>query len=494
MITIAYWGKRRKRIWEKELLASSGLANVEVLTGSNDTGSYAKFYNHVINVAKHDIIVFIDPNVNVQTQHWGKVLIDLFDKQNVGIISVFGSLGIPGSGCWWEDHDLLVGRVWYKEKSHIWETTYSEVMPGHMIHAVCAEGCFMAIDKNKIKTKFDERFQRHYFFDTDFSFTNHLLGVDIGITFDIEIVVGHIEYQKTLWEFSRRQFLEKYPQIPYKMTPEILLHEHDVEIHDGPKVSILIPTNKASLELFSSLESIYEKSTYCNREIIIIDQSGSREEQRKIKEFIKNHPDTRVLSFRKQHLPSVYNEIIMFHLAKDSEMILFSRDNIVLINDAISRMVHLLLDNRQICGTVGARLHFADNLVRHFGLQLVTMDTEEGLALGISHKGIKTCYGYQNGSVKNILGSSKDFLLISREVFAKIGGFNTNYEQGLEDCELNVRCILQGRINFLAGDAVCYHLEETLPTFRHQDYERLAHLIDNHFEELSPYFEQVYST
>jgi GT2 family glycosyltransferase len=452
------------------------------------------FYNRVLLEAKNDMIVFIDHHIDVKSENWGKILVDHFEKEDVGIIGVCGSLGLPATGCWWENHDLLVGRVWFKEKQHFWETRYSEIMPGKLIPVICADGIFLAVHRSRIKANFDEIFHHHYFFDIDFTFTNHLEGVQVAITFDIEVIVRQIHYDKFYWDQNRRLFIEKYPQLPYLMTPQLILHEHDVEIHDGPKISIIIATKKASVELFSTLESIYEKSTYRRREIIIVDQSGSKEEQKKIKEFIKSHTDTRILSYRKRHLPSIYNEIVMFHLAKDSELVLFSRDNIILINDAISRMVQTLLENRAICGTVGARLHFADNFVRHFGLQLITMDTEEGLALGISHQGIKSCYGYQNGVVKNILGSSKDFLLISREVFAKVGGFNTSYEEGLEDCELNLRCILQGKVNFLAGDAVCYHLEEDLPTFKMQDYQRLANLVDDYFERLSPYFEQVYAS
>lgn len=494
MITIAYWSPKKKKKWENQILTTAGFSGLELIANHDPDISFAAFYNLVLSEAKNDIVVFLDSHIDIKSNNWGKTLFEQFEKEDVGIIGVCGSLGLPSSGCWWENHDLLVGRVWFKEKEHLWETRYSEVMLGRLINVICADGIFMAVHRGRIKRTFDEMFSKHYFYDIDFTFTNHLEGVNIGITFDIEVIIHQIRYEKNTWEKNRKLFKDKYPQLPYLITPQIILHEHHVEIPDGPKISIIISAKRASIELFSTLESIYEKSAYQNREIIIVDQSGSKEEQKKIKEFIKTHPDTRVLSYRKRHLPSIYNEIVMFHLAKDSELVLFSRDNIVLINDAITRMVQILLENRHICGTVGARLHFANNFVRHFGLQLITMDTEEGLALGISHQGIKSCYGYQNNIVKNILGSSKDFLLISREVFAKVGGFNTNYEDGLEDCELNMRCILQGRVNFMAGDAVCYHLEEELPTFRMQDYERLANLIDDYFDQLSPYFEQVYSS
>jgi GT2 family glycosyltransferase len=494
MITIAYWSPKKKKKWEAQILNSAGFSGLEVIANHDSNISFSKFYNHVLDIAKNDVVVFIDTHIEIKSEDWAKTIIDEFEKEDIGIIAVCGSLGLPPSGCWWENHDLLVGRVWFKEKEHLWETKYSEVMPGRLIDVICADGLFMAVHKSRIKNKFDESFYNHYFFDVDFTFTNHLAGVNVAITFDIEVVIYQIEYDKKVWEANRLIFKNKYPQLPYLMTPQIILHNHHIEIPDGPKISIIISTKKASIELFSTLESIYEKSLYLNREIIIVDQSGSKQEQKKIKEFIKNHRDTRILTYKKRHLPSIYNEIAMFHLAKDSELVLFCRDNIILINDAITRMVQTLLENRHICGTVGARLHFANNFVRHFGLQLITMDTEEGLALGISHQGIKSCYAYQNNIVKNILGSSKDFLLISREVFAKVGGFNTNYQDGLEDCELNLRCILLGRINFMAGDAVCYHLEEDLPTFRMQDYERLANLIDDYFDRLSPYFEQVYAS
>jgi GT2 family glycosyltransferase len=84
---------------------------------------------------------------------------------------------------------------------------------------------------------------------------------------------------------------------------------------------------------------------------------------------------------------------------------------------------------------------------------------------------------------KNVLGATAAFLLMETAIFKKIGQFNCNYLDSLEDIELNLTCIVEGKINYLAGNAVCYHFESQTRmnqgAILQQDYQRLVQFLQN---------------
>jgi GT2 family glycosyltransferase len=57
------------------------------------------------------------------------------------------------------------------------------------------------------------------------------------------------------------------------------------------------------------------------------------------------------------------------------------------------------------------------------------------------------------------LGNTAAFMMIKKEIFTKLGGFNETYKECFEDVELNVLCLSRRLKNYFVPEAVCYHYE-----------------------------------
>jgi len=113
--------------------------------------------------------------------------------------------------------------------------------------------------------------------------------------------------------------------------------------------------------------------------------------------------------------------------------------------------------NKHKVGTVGARLHFENNTVQHVGIVAFATDKDQ---LGVTHLSLHSSYAYFDGA-KSVAGNTGAFLLISKVLFGKIGGYNETYNECFEDVELNFECVKLKRINLVDHDAVCYHYESS---------------------------------
>jgi GT2 family glycosyltransferase len=107
-------------------------------------------------------------------------------------------------------------------------------------------------------------------------------------------------------------------------------------------------------------------------------------------------------------------------------------------------------------GTVGARLHFEDNTVQHDGILMGVSDQNKELLL--THKNLRSYYNFTNLTTK-VIGNTAGLLMIRRNIFDKIGGFNESYRICFEDVELNLQCIVNGFENIYVGGLVAYHYE-----------------------------------
>ena len=490
MLTIVYCGEKRDRAKEKRWVESADLQGIEVLYFSSS--SFAKGYNEALNRAKNEVIVFIREDVLVPTKGWGEKLLERFEASSFGVLGVVGSIIVPMSGLLWEKEEPLVGRIWYESFDKQHEQKFSESFLGKEIPVVAIDDSLFAVHKGRLKAGFDEKFVSDSFYDLDFCTTNYQKKVKIGVIFEIKVLKLGMNPQDEMWEANRKRFVKKHKDLPLRLKPEIFLTSSTIKVDNPPRVALFIPSKGKLVELASCLESIYEHSKYPNLDIYVVDLGSSEEEIQSIREFIQNHQNTTLVEMKHDHLPTIYEEVITTVVSKDTELFLFCNSEVILLNDVISRMVKTYLEEPLNCGTLGVRMHTRNNMVRHFGLQLMSTHTDEGYELGLGYQGFQTAYKYQNKVVKGVLGSTRDFLMIPRKLYEELGGFNKEYMHSLEDFELNLRAILAGKKNVIVGTGVCYFLGQE-PKFLPTDFERLVAFVNKHVENITPYVDLLYA-
>ena len=75
-------------------------------------------------------------------------------------------------------------------------------------------------------------------------------------------------------------------------------------------------------------------------------------------------------------------------------------------------------------------------------------------------------------------------MMIKKEIFNKIGGFNQGYQECFEDVELNIDCLSRNLKNYFVPDAVCYHYESQT---RNKSGEKLKREGEDYIKRLIPF-------
>jgi hypothetical protein len=212
MITVVYCTRESKPEHIEHLIKSCGLGDkkIEVIEIINNGESLTKAYNRGLKLAKNNIVVFCHDDITIETKQWGSKLIKQFDRNpEFGIIGVAGSKHMGESGQWWSNPKKMYGRVQHTHEGKTWLSAYSGDLGDNLEEVVVCDGVWFAVDKNRLKTEFNEAVEGFHFYDVSFCFENLLLGVKVGVT--TKIRVNHLSIGQTneKWEENRVKFVEQ---------------------------------------------------------------------------------------------------------------------------------------------------------------------------------------------------------------------------------------------------------------------------------------------
>lgn len=484
MITIVFSTREDNPEYKKHITQTIGVKDFEIVQIINQ-GKYSltEAYNLGLKQSKNNIIAFIHDDL-ILPYNWGKKMLNHFNGSDYGILGVAGTTNLPESGMWWQDRSKMVGIVKHQHEGKTWENKYSNNFGKEIIQTISVDGLFFVINKEKIKKEFNENIKGFHFYDIDFSFNNHLNGVRVGVIFDVTVTHKSIGMTNQEWEDNRKQFSENYKEnLPYNLKVDLIYEKTPIKkLKRTPKISIIIPT-KGNVDLLSNcVNSIIEKDSYNNLEIIIADTGSSLEEKKDIEGLINNNIDKikiKLVEYDYYNFASINNDVVKNHVPNDSELLLFCNNDIQLVNDAISRMVDVYLKNKMV-GTIGARLHFEDNTIQHGGIILYLGQDRRVM---LTHRGLKSYYTYPT-QTRDVFGNTAAFMLIKKDIFNLIGGFYESYKECFEDVQLNIDCLNRNLKNYFASDAVCYHYESQT---RNKSDKKWQNEAEDYTQRIIPY-------
>lgn len=482
MISIVYCTRETDEEFKKHLIKTSGLhKKIELIEIINKGVSLTKCYDEGLKKAKNEIVVFCHDDIIFETKNWGKKLIKHFNNTEFGILGLAGTTSLTKSGKWWDERHLMVGVVNHQQNGKKWTSKYSNTFGDKVLETILVDGLFFAVRRDRLKYGFDTNVEGFHFYDLDFTFGNHINGCKVGVMFDIRVTHLSVGQTNQQWEENRLKFVEKWSEnLPLEIKGEIFYNAKEIKIKKEPKINIIIPTKGNLHLLFGCINSIYEKSNYSNFEVLVADTGSTDEEKDEIKEFIdKIDGNVRLIEYDYYNFAKINNNVVKNHLSEDCELLLFCNNDIQLINDAISNMVKVYQKNKFNTGTIGARLHFENNRIQHAGI--LGCVNQKGV-LGFTHLGLQSNYNYSE--LSEVIGNTAAFLLIRKDLFNSIGGFNEGYIECFEDVELNLECLLRNKKNIFVGNAVCHHFESIT---RGKSNEALNRLGVDYRERLLPF-------
>lgn len=229
----------------------------------------------------------------------------------------------------------------------------------------------------------------------------------------------------------------------------------EYEIEDEPLISIIIPNKDHAEDLDKCIKSIYEKSTYRNFEIIIVENNSCSAEIMVLYEKLQSQYDN--LKIVKWESGFNYSAINNFAVssANGEYILLLNNDVEVISEDWLSQM--LMLAQRSDVGAVGAKLYFPNDSIQHAGV-IVGL----GGVAGHAHKYFDRAdpgYMARASIVQNLSACTAACLMIRRDVYELVGGLDEKYEVAFNDIDFCMKIRRAGYLIVFTPYAELYHYE-----------------------------------
>jgi len=258
-------------------------------------------------------------------------------------------------------------------------------------------------------------------------------------------------------------------------------------MNDKPLVSIIIPMRDKAELTDLCVQSIINKSTYSNWEILIINNDSK--ENATYEWFNKiTRKDSRI---------KVYDANIEFNWSKINNIgikkskgdayIFLNNDTIVITPDWIERLCENAL--RDEIGAVGPLLLYEDGTIQHAGVVVGMGGWADHVFKGMYP--VHNCSPYVSPVInRNVLAVTGACMCVSKKTLEKIGLFNEEFIICGSDVELCLRAYKKGLRNLYNAQVRLYHLESKSRDsyIPEKDFEMSAKEYAPFRENNDPYF------
>lgn len=227
------------------------------------------------------------------------------------------------------------------------------------------------------------------------------------------------------------------------------------EIDENPLISVIIPNKDHTDDLDICLKSLYEKSSYKNFEVIIVENNSSEKETFEYYEALtQKHGNIKIVTWKGKFNYSAINNFGV-SCAKGEYILLLNNDVEIINGSCLEEM--LMFAQRKDVGAVGAKLYYSDDTVQHAGV-ILGLGGTAGHAhkhFGRSHPG----YMARASIAQNLTACTAACLMMRRDVFDEIGGLDEEFEVAFNDVDLCMKIRKKGYLVVFTPYAELYHYE-----------------------------------
>lgn len=227
------------------------------------------------------------------------------------------------------------------------------------------------------------------------------------------------------------------------------------EIDGNPLISVIIPNKDHTDDLDICLKSLYEKSSYKNFEVIIVENNSTEKETFEYYEALtKKHGNIKIVTWKGKFNYSAINNFGV-NYAKGEYILLLNNDVEIINGSCLEEM--LMFAQRKDVGAVGAKLYYSDDTVQHAGV-ILGLGGTAGHAhkhFGRSHPG----YMARASIAQNLTACTAACLMMRRDVFDEVGGLDESFEVAFNDVDLCMKIREKGYLVVFTPYAELYHYE-----------------------------------
>ena len=213
----------------------------------------------------------------------------------------------------------------------------------------------------------------------------------------------------------------------------------DYEIKENPLISIIIPNHNHKKDLETCINSIREKSTYTNYEILIVENHSTEEDLFEYYKELETDSRIKILKYTDEFNYASVNNFAVKE-SKGDYLILLNNDVEILTPSWIEEL--LMYAQRDDVGVVGVKLYYSNATIQHAG-------TIYGLNDKIEHifrYFFKDSIGYGNrlSIVQNLSAVTGACIMTSKKKYLEVNGFDEIFKMSFNDVDFCLKLKAQG--------------------------------------------------
>ena len=237
-------------------------------------------------------------------------------------------------------------------------------------------------------------------------------------------------------------------------TKDLGFYRVKYQVQGNPLVSIVIPNKDEKETLKKCLESIWQKTSYSNYEIILVENNSTTQEIRDYYKELDGKERVRVVYWDKEFNYSAINNFGISY-AKGEYILCLNNDITVISPDWLEEL--LANCQRPEVGIVGARLYYPDNTIQHAGIVLGMGGCAGSLFVGLARS--RGGYLHKAALQQDLSAVTAACFMVKKEVFEKVGGFEEKLAVAFNDVDFCLKVRHAGYLVVYDPYAELYHHE-----------------------------------
>lgn len=226
------------------------------------------------------------------------------------------------------------------------------------------------------------------------------------------------------------------------------------QVTGEPLVSIIIPNKDEKETLKKCLDSIKEKSTYRNYEIIIVENNSTGQEIFDYYKEIDGRDGIRVVYWKSGFNYSALNNF-GFTFAKGDYILCLNNDVTVITPDWLERMIGQC--QRKEVGIVGVKLYYPDDTIQHAGVIIGIGGVAGAMFVGMARERS----GYLRKAIlqQDLSAVTAACMMVDRKAWEGAGGFNEDLAVAFNDIDFCLKVRREGYLVVYEPNVELYHYE-----------------------------------
>ena len=225
-------------------------------------------------------------------------------------------------------------------------------------------------------------------------------------------------------------------------------------IQGSPLVSVIIPNKDEAPTLRACIDSIREKTTYKNYEILIIENNSTSKEIFQYYKELSGQENIRIFNWKKEFNYSAINNYGASK-ARGEYLLFLNNDVTVITPDWMEEMLGVC--QRKEVGAVGVKLLYPDNTIQHAGCVIGI----GGIAghMFVDMPADRTGYLHKASILQDMSAVTAACMMMKRKAFEEAGGFTEELAVAFNDVDLCLKVRKEGYLIVYDPYAQLYHME-----------------------------------